>query len=162
MLKKIKIIVMHNPRWSTGIIGGILLYVITWIDSITSQSYDLSIFYLFPLFAIVWFWGVRWGMIMLVVCIGAWFFSDYPGVFQHLNHSLILWNISIRTGFFFLFVFLLNLVKQQQIKLLRLAGQDPLTGLANRRTFYEAATMEIYKSRRFGLAKTINRIRTYK
>lgn len=155
MLRKIHALLIHNPRWSTGIIGVILLFLITWIDSVTGQSYDLSIFYFFPLFAITWFWSVRWGMIMLVFCIGAWFFADYPEAYRHLDRSTILWNAGIKTGFFLLFLVLLNLVKQQQIKLQRLAGQDALTSLANRRTFYEAANMEIHKSRRFGSMFTI-------
>lgn len=155
MWRKIKKIVIHNPRLSAGLLSGFLLYVITWIDAATGLSYDLSIFYLFPIFAVTWFWGARWGIITAIICVAAWCLADYSSLTQIIIQRMTLWSAGIRICFYFLFLVLLNMIKQQQAKLQRLAGQDALTGLANRRSFYEIASMEIHKCRRFGTIFTI-------
>jgi len=155
MWRKIKKLVIHNPRLSTGLLSGLLLCVITWIDGATGLSYDLSIFYLFPLFAITWFWGAKWGILTAIICVAAWCLADYSNLTQIIIQRMTLWSAGIRIGFYLLFLILLNLIKQQQAKLQLLAGQDALTGLANRRSFYEVANMEIHKCRRFGSIFTI-------
>jgi diguanylate cyclase (GGDEF)-like protein len=45
---------------------------------------------------------------------------------------------------------LLDLFHRRERELLRLAATDPLTGLANRRAFFEALETEVARSRRYG------------
>lgn len=155
MLRKIRGLVIHNRRWAVGIISALLLVAIAWIDAATGLRYDLSIFYLFPIFAMTWFWGMRWGIITMVISIGAWYLADHSGLILTYDQKAIVWNAGVKTGFFLLFLYFLNLIKLQEDRLQRLAGLDALTGLANRRSFYETAYMEIHKSRRFASIFTI-------
>ena len=56
------------------------------------------------------------------------------------------WNALVRLGFFLSMVFLLNAFRREK----EYAREDYLTGLGNRRRFFELADVEIRRSRRYG------------
>jgi len=139
-----------------AIVGGlILILLVGWIDRLTGFNYELSIFYILPIFLLTWFAGRPWGFLASIASAGAWLVADVPNLTTLTSKSLILWNIGIKLCIFFIITFLLNRIKEQQYQLSKLAGQDPLTGLANRRSFYEAANMEIHKARRYASIFTV-------
>ncbi|HUS69985.1 MAG TPA: diguanylate cyclase [Anaerolineae bacterium] len=125
------------------------------IDVLTGPEISLSVFYLFPIFVATWLIGRRAGAFTSVMSAITWRLADSLAG-QTYSHPLIpYWNMLVRLGFFLVITFLLS---ELQLRLRRetdSARIDPLTGIANRRQFYEVAQLQIARAARHGEPFTV-------
>jgi diguanylate cyclase (GGDEF)-like protein len=136
--------------------GWFLVILVGVVDYITGNGFELDIFYLLPIFVVTWFSNYKAGTATAVFAALVWLLvgKTVPGeVFQTWTMSI--WNAFIELGFFLIIVGLLSRLKREMRKLGELARKDALTGIANRRSFYEAAEAEMNRSQRFGSSFSI-------
>ncbi|MEI7990547.1 MAG: GGDEF domain-containing protein [Chloroflexota bacterium] len=128
----------------------ILVMIIAYLDTVTGLYLELTIFYLIPIFLTTWYMQPKAGAFLAGLVSVTWLISDFYAGAGVFGWGPVYWNGIIRFCFFLVVVFLLARIKSDNIQLSNLARTDPLTGLSNRRAFYEAATQEIEICRRSG------------
>lgn len=140
------------PYLSVGI-G--LTVLIGLADYVTGYQFGFSIFYLAPIAIVTWNLGRKAGFWLSVICAVVWFFADFYARNSYSNLLIPYWNAGIRFGFFLVVVHLLSKTKTNLTQEKSLARTDPLTGIRNRRAFFELAEMEISRCRRYDRALTV-------
>ena len=117
------------------------------IDHVTGPEIGVSIIYLAPIGAAAWVAGRGPGLFMAVVAALTWGFIDrQAGV---ASHPLIpVWNALVRFGFFTITAWLIADVRRMHAREHLLARIDPLTGVANARSFLESLEHELARMRR--------------
>ncbi|HSG82879.1 MAG TPA: GGDEF domain-containing protein [Gemmatimonadota bacterium] len=124
------------------------------LDIVTGPDLSFSIFYVLPLALVSWY-GDRWeGAALAVICAIVWLAADRLAGAAYSNPIIPYWNMMVRLSFFVLLVYLIVPLKRRLDLEEALARTDPLTGLANRRRFFELAEAEIERSSRYGHAVT--------
>jgi diguanylate cyclase (GGDEF)-like protein len=134
---------------------GLLIFLLGLIDVLTGPEISFSVFYLFPILVATWLLG-RWaGAFTAVVSAVTWRLADSLAG-QTYSHFLIpYWNMLVRLGFFLVITFLLSELQVRLRREMDSARMDPLTGIANRRQFYELAQLQIARAARHGEPFTI-------
>lgn len=132
------------------ILMGLLAAVFLGIsDFLSGPELAFSIFYLIPVLAVTWYAGRNWGIFISFFCGFVWLVSEI-GAKLHYSHFLIpYWNAFVRLGFFLITSYMLFSLKTSLEKEKSLARTDSLTGASNARAFYESATREIERMRRY-------------
>jgi diguanylate cyclase (GGDEF)-like protein len=143
------------PPSAVLILTGFVVLLLGLVDLLTGREISFSVFYLFPILGATWLIG-RWaGAFTSVLSAMTWLLADSLAG-QTYSHPLIpYWNMSVRLGFFLVVTFLLS---ELQLRLRRetdSARIDPLTGIANRRQFYEVAQLQIARAARHGEPFTV-------
>lgn len=130
--------------------GGLLLVLlVVLVDLATGTELDDTILYLIPVVFATWFSTLRIGLFMSVAsCIA----QNWVGHVEHPKASelTIMSSTLVHLGFFVITAWLLGRLQTsfQHEKLL--ARTDLLTGMLNRRAFYESVEREIRRAGRNG------------
>lgn len=135
--------------WGVGLVLAIGL-----LDYLSGASISLSLFYILPVFLVTWFVGVREGRWISLLC---------AADFLIVNHLLLpqtglltqTWNMFVRLAVFLSFASVISALRNALAHEQELARKDPLTGIANRRQFYEQAELAISGTRRHGRPFTL-------
>lgn len=129
----------------------VLLVALTGLlDFRTGYHLGFSIFYLFPVFLATWYSSLAAGVAVSLLSTAAWFIADAAALPHHLADPVMYWNAFIRLGFFLIVSSLGAVLKNTLTLSRRQAAVDFLTGAANTRSFFDVATIEIERSRRYG------------
>ncbi len=137
------------PKWL--LLAGCLLLAFSLgvLDYITGD-FSLMMFYLLPIYLASWFIGRGPGLAISLLC-GAELFTTNvlhsPGGFSQLG--LRAWNSLMEVFFLGFSSYLLSALKSELTLHKKLAFTDPLTGLLNRRSFYELADYELRRTSRY-------------
>jgi diguanylate cyclase (GGDEF)-like protein len=125
------------------------------LDVLTGPEISFSVFYLFPILAAAWLLG-RWaGAFTSVLSAVTWRLADSLAG-QTYSHPLIpYWNMLVRLSFFLIVAFLLSELRVRLRRETDSARRDPLTGIANRRHFYEMAQLQIARANRYAEPFTV-------
>jgi diguanylate cyclase (GGDEF)-like protein len=126
-----------------------LIALIGLIDYRTGYEIGSSITYLLPIMLAAWVVGMWWGIAASIVCAGTWLWADVASGHAYSSGIIMLWSGLMRLGFFLLLTYSTATIKRMLEREQELARTDPLTGLLNRRAFYEQAAMEVQRIRRF-------------
>ena len=131
------------------VFGVFLTVCIVYIRYYTGPEVSLSLFFLLPIFMVTWLVGRIAGILISIVCALALFIADYI-MLQSFSGLLIpVLNESFRFLVFLIVTLTLAALRDAMDNLKDLAGSDPLTGVANRRAFFEMAGRELDRSRRY-------------
>ena len=106
----------------------------------------IAIFYLIPISFTTWFAGRVPGVSVAAISVAIWLGADVLSGGLYAHRYTPFWNVLVRLGLFVVVVFLLDAFKREK----SLAREDYLTGLGNRRHFFELAESEIMRSLRYG------------
>jgi len=142
------------PRLSGGFHTGIeplsylFLVLIGALDYLSGPEISMTLFYLLPILLVTWNKGRRRGMIISLFSAAAWFFSDFLAGLQYSQSVIYYWNVGVVFGFFVISSYLLSSLKRSLETEERLARTDFLTGVSNKRSFFELANLEIGLARR--------------
>lgn len=139
-----------SRRSKAGIIAFCVLLIaaITTIDYLFGQHFSSALFYSIPVMLAAWFTGRVVGTVMSVLASTGMLLTDW--VFKTASHPVIgLWNAIFPFFFFIVLVLLLTELRAAYEREARLSRTDALTGLYNRRHFYEIAGEEIERARRY-------------
>ncbi|MBW7862976.1 MAG: GGDEF domain-containing protein [Candidatus Hydrogenedens sp.] len=131
------------------------LAVIWAADYRTGQEVSLSVFYLGPVILVAWYFGRGGGYVMSLTAAVAGLSVDLLGGTGDMSIFVPLWNCIARLLFYLVFTYLVARVRNLLETEKRLARVDSLTGLVNRRAFFEEAERFLALSRRKGLPTTV-------
>ncbi len=138
----------RQSRWVLMAVALLMNLLLGAADFVTGVELSFSIFYLAPVVLVTWCAGRRLGVLMSVICAATWLFADVEGGHVY-SHTLIpYWNAAVRLGFFLTVTVCLSLLKQALVRERALSSLDHLTQVANARSFYQLAGMEIERARR--------------
>jgi diguanylate cyclase (GGDEF)-like protein len=127
----------------------ILLVLIGYLDVITGPEISFTIFYLLPISLAVWFVG-RWaGVLISTASAMTWFAADWLSAAVYSHFAIPYWNAIVFFGFFLVITFILSALKTALLHEKELARTDDLTGVANRRAFFELADREVNRAGRY-------------
>jgi diguanylate cyclase (GGDEF)-like protein len=117
------------------------------VDFWAGPEISFAIFYLVPISLAAWWGGFSWGALFSLSGAVVWHLIDVLETAP--THPVVrLWNGVVRFGFFIITSSLLARLRAAMLREQSLARTDPLTGVANGRTFYEEAFLEIQRARR--------------
>ncbi|HTY08212.1 MAG TPA: diguanylate cyclase [Candidatus Edwardsbacteria bacterium] len=126
----------------------VLVALIGYIDYRTGYEISLTLFYLMPVIIVTWYIGFWWGILISAVSAGTWLLADWAAG-QIYSSFAGFWNEVMRLAFFLVITYTLTELRRSLRRERQLARTDPLTGLLNRRAFYELGAIEIQRIRRF-------------
>ncbi|WP_192222473.1 GGDEF domain-containing protein [Microcoleus sp. FACHB-SPT15] len=147
--KKVKVYFENNHKIVPATWGAILFSLIGGIDSLVIPEISLSFFYLLPISFVTWFVKKEAGIITAFASVVAIFSLNNN---HQPNGSALLssyWENTVILMFFLTvcyLVFELRAAKEREKEIARI---DHITGLANKRLFFELARLEVKKSIRY-------------
>jgi diguanylate cyclase (GGDEF)-like protein len=124
-------------------------------DELTGVDVSFTLLYLAPIGLATWLAGPSAGLMLSAASALASVVCDVSGRAVPLPATVQGWNVAVQLGVFLSFSSLLAAERARLEAAKQLARTDPLTGLANRRAFLEAAAGEIERARRSGNPMTI-------
>jgi diguanylate cyclase (GGDEF)-like protein len=119
------------------------------IDYGWGPDLSFAIFYLVPIAAGAWWGNFSYGILLSVASALVWYAVE---IREHPFTPMVasLWNATVRFSFFVIACSLVTRLRTSMICQQTLARTDSLTGVANGRTFYEIANLELERSSRTG------------
>ena len=109
------------------------------IDYVTGPDMAFSVFYLPPLALVAWTGRKTAALVLSLVAAGTWIAADVAAGFDYSTLLIPIWNTATRLAVFVLVATLVANLRAAHATQERLARTDSLTGVANARTFEEAA-----------------------
>lgn len=138
------------------IISSWLLMILIGIGDIFSPTdFQIDIIYLLPILAVAWYVSEKAGVSTSVFAAVIMETANRISKQSSYHWTLSVWNAFGHLVFFFMIVILLSIVKRKEHQLEELATQDPLTNIANRRSFTRFAQLEIHRLERHGPPFTV-------
>ena len=132
------------------ILGLAFIILLGILDYFSGFEVSVSLFYLFPIFLVVWYVDDRMGLVLSVASALAWFVADYSAGLRYSNPSIFIWNTVLRLAFYGVVTRLSSALKSSYKTNQKLARTDYMTGAASNRYFYELAKTEMLRSQRYG------------
>jgi diguanylate cyclase (GGDEF)-like protein len=155
MLNRFNLFLLNLPDRSFIVLSWLLVLAIGLIDLVVASDVNIDVFYLLPILSITWYVSKKAGIATSIF--GAVILDATDIISKHFsyNWAFVLWNGFAQLGFFLVTVLLLSVVKRDTNRLQELATQDPLTKIANRRSFAQFAKVEIHRLERHGPPFTV-------
>jgi diguanylate cyclase (GGDEF)-like protein len=126
-----------------------LSIVIGVIRYLTGPELAFSLFYLFAIALVTWCVG-RWsGVLVSIVSALSWLAADLRMCDSFSSIFIPYVNESFRLIVFLIATFMIDRLKSALDNHKELARTDPLTGIANRRAFFDLVNLELNKARRY-------------
>jgi diguanylate cyclase (GGDEF)-like protein len=135
-----------KPFW--GSVGIVLVVLLGMIDYLTGIEISITLFYLIPIFLVVWFADENLGLVISAASAITWFLTDYANGRFYSSIMIYVWNTMIRLGFFIVTSRLLSELRIALKANQASARVDYVTGAASTRHFYERAQIEISRYKR--------------
>jgi diguanylate cyclase (GGDEF)-like protein len=133
----------------------VLMGCVTVGDELTGVDVSFTLLYLGPIAFATWFAGPGAGLLLSVASAIASVVCDANDRSVPLAAAVQAWNVSVQLGVFLSLSLLAAALRERLAGEQQLARTDPLTGLANRRAFLEAAAGELERARRSGRPMTV-------
>ncbi|MBT1071513.1 GGDEF domain-containing protein [Pelotalea chapellei] len=124
-------------------------------DYLIHPEYSLSLFYLLPVVLVAWFGGRTTGMLFSLFAALAWLVAGLLEKTYHDYPIALYWNDLMELSFFLIVSFTLSALKNALEQEKNSARTDHLTGISNRRNFYDLVDLELSISSRYGHPFTI-------
>ena len=140
----------RRSRWSLEVVAYAFAVLIGVIDYFTGPEIASSLFYLIPVFLVTWLIGSGKGILISIVSTVICLLADLKRGYGYSHPVIPYWNAFVRFGFFIVVTLLLSALKKALATEEKLARIDFLTGISNRRAFFELAELEINRARRYG------------
>lgn len=144
------------PRPLLAVASFLLVGVIGFSSYATRLDLRFSFFYLVPIALCSWYVGRRAGVVISVASAAAWM-TEYVAEYRPEPNGLATAyeNLPLLLGFFLVLSLLLSALRRALMRETVAARADPLTGVANRRAFFELAEAEIRRSSRYRRPLTV-------
>ena len=144
------------PRAAVLGVAAFLVALIAFLDWMTGEDVSVSFFYTVPILLVTWLYGRMPGLALNGFCatIRLLLVIRWQGP-DPLRKPELYWNMFVEGAFFITLTLIAAALRSLHDQQSLLARTDPLTGVANRRAFYERADLELSRSRRLGEAVTV-------
>jgi diguanylate cyclase (GGDEF)-like protein len=130
------------------IAGVVLVIILGMIDYGTGYELNISLFYLIPIFMVVWFTNGEMGLAFSFASTVIGFIANLSAGQTYSNLSIYVWNNVLRLGFYLVVVWLGATLKKAYTVNRELARTDYVTGAISIRYFYELAQVEMNRAKR--------------
>lgn len=153
--EKILVFLEKQPR--NRLLSGALwiLILLSVLDFLSGQEITFSFFYLLPVSLAAWYLGRKEGVFLSVASALTWTLVNQIFEGGAIKLFVSYWNAGAHLGFFLIFTLLVSEVRRLLEKERLLARTDFLTGVLNRRAFYEISKLEISHAKRNNLPFTV-------
>ena len=146
----------HLPRrivYGNALLVTVLIALLDWK---TGENVTFSFFYIVPILLVTWTGGRGPGLVLNVACaaVRLAFVLHWQGA-DPFGKPALYWNLVVEGVFFLTLTFITAALRELNAQQRLLARTDALTGVANRRAFYERADLELSRSRRLQEALTV-------
>jgi len=155
MLNRIDILIKTRSRPYVVFMSLLITAVLGVIDYLSGREISFSIFYIFPIVMSTWYAGERAGLCVAVISSVVWAAADVLSGYEYSSTYVHIWNSLVRLFYFVLSVLLALEIRKRLDLEEMLADTDGLTGLKNRRAFFEQVDLERPRSARYNKTFTI-------
>jgi diguanylate cyclase (GGDEF)-like protein len=137
------------PRSVVTVLALFLCVVVGVVDGIIGHVYSLVPFYLAPIVLAAWFAGRKTGYLLSCASSLAWLMIEITGgPFLKYDFAMY-WNYVIKLMLFVLTTTVVSALKEALDRENVIARTDHLTGMQNRRSYYERVEEEILRNHRY-------------
>lgn len=129
-------VLWHPGRLYKGLIligGALLVTAIGYVHKITGLSYEFHPFFIFPVLAVSWFLGRRFGYVLGLLADIEWFMADRMLSGDQSSLEPLLFNTVVRLTIFAGGAWLVDMIRNILLNEARLASEDTLTQPFQRR-----------------------------
>jgi diguanylate cyclase (GGDEF)-like protein len=134
------------PRAAVVAIGLVLVLAMGEVDYITGYESAFSIFYVFPVFLVTWFVGLRWGIIFSVLSGFTWLAADLLSGHHYSNPAIAFWNMMVRATTFMIIASTVSQLNKVLAAERTFARTDALTGVSNTKHFQELGARMVQRN----------------
>jgi len=138
------------------VLFGLALFgAVVLLDHSTDWEITSSIIYLLPVSYFAWHFSPRMGTLCSLLSVLTWLYLNHLKAPRYSVPVVPYWNAALSLALYLFFVFLVAEVKELYLREHENSRLDYLTGLINRRGFYEALARERDRASRLGLPTTL-------
>jgi len=140
-----------------GIVAAMLALAlgVGYLHTLAGLAYEFHVLFVFPVLIAAWFAGARAGYGLALLAAATWFVADRLLAGEQADLFPLLFNIGMRLAIFIGWVWLLDEMRRVLQRESRLAREDALTQLANRREFLERGRAAFAQAQRQGAPSTV-------
>jgi diguanylate cyclase (GGDEF)-like protein len=142
-----------QPKSYLILLGFLLVLLIGVLDYVTGSEISVGVLYLFPISLVTWFVDRRIGILISILSALTSLVDD--SMTGEIYSHILYWNKAALLCFFLVFTAVLSVLKNAIEREKKVARIDDLTGIANRRSFYESAKIEISRASRYKHSFTV-------
>jgi diguanylate cyclase (GGDEF)-like protein len=151
-------ILLEQPGVSmrAGILVACILatLLVGYLHTRTGLTYEFHVFFILPLLVVSWFCGKRFGYGLAVLAAFEWFVADRSLAGDQAYILPLTFNTVMRLAIFLFGAWLIGEMRRVQLQESRLAREDALTRLPNRREFLERGQQAFAQAQRQGAPLT--------
>lgn len=126
-----------------------------YLHTLAGLAYEFHVLFVFPVLITAWFVGARAGYGLALLAAAEWYVADRLLAGEQADPLPLLFNIGMRLAIFAGWVWLLDQMRRVLQRESRLAREDALTQLANRREFHEHGRAAFAQAQRQGAPSTV-------
>lgn len=134
--------------------GVVLLAAMISLDKASSPGFEASIFYLIPVSFFTWFLGRRPGLAASLICAGV-AFAIHRGDLPPSRSGTEYWNALAWLAVYVFFVYIISEIRDLYARERSWSQLDPLTGISNRRSFFDRLEIEKSRAQRYDYPLTL-------
>ena len=149
MLRQIHRLLRTARPESIVIVSLVGMVIVGWADSKTGPAIDMAVFYLPSIAAAAWYVGTRTGVLFAILATLASVATAWATTHPHPDLQAVLLNGAARLLLFLFAAAMTSVVAQQTSRFSNMAREDPLTGIPNRRAFFEELDRALEWGRRY-------------
>jgi diguanylate cyclase (GGDEF)-like protein len=144
-MTRLRLYLANRSAWALIRMGLVVVLVIGVVDFWTGHELSIFILYLAPVMIVSAFGGVYAGLALALAAATVWLIADLLAGRTATQTFIPYWNAIVRLFFLAIVVILQNALSKEKL----VARTDHLTGMANRKYFYEVVEKELLLARRY-------------
>ncbi len=139
-----------------GILGLCVLVtlLVGYLHTLTGLAYEFHVFFILPVLAASWFNGQRFGYGLAVLAALEWYIADQSLASDQAYVMSLIFNTAMRLTIFLFAAWLIGELRAVLMQESRMAREDALTQLPNRREFHERGHQAFAQAQRQGAPLT--------
>jgi len=145
----------HLPKWVLITFSLVMVFLIGVADYLNGIEINLAILYLLPILFLALYVGRTIAILVSLLSAVEWFLADFLYGHVYSNPWIPYWNALVWFSFFIIFVLIITALKKAMHEERRLSRHDFLTGVFNRRAFFEILQNELQRSIRYNHPLTV-------
>ncbi len=114
-----------------------LALTLGYVHYVSGHGYEYHVFFGLPILVVAWFLGFRPALVVVLLAVGVWFATDWAMEEDQADLFPLMFNTVMRLAIFLTGAWTLAQMRHVLDREARLAREDTLTRLANRRAFHE-------------------------
>jgi diguanylate cyclase (GGDEF)-like protein len=125
-----------------------LVTAISYLHTATGLAYEFHVFFIVPVLAVSWFLGARFGYALAMLAAVEWYLADSILAREQFELLSMVFNTTVRLTIFVCGAWLVGGIRLALLRESRLAREDALTQLPNRREFHERGRQAFAQAQR--------------